>query len=142
MKQLLFACLVATLAAPASAGVQFSTYEGPQAVQTGTGGAKISKDGIDFWTDGTPPRRFQILGFLTDTRGDGSFSGNAIGSSGLAKRVRAAGGDALVIIDQNTRPEGSVGMLRPNGFGGVQHISRAVNTVTTKFAVVRYLPQQ
>lgn len=125
---------------PASAGVQFATYEGPNAVQAGTGGAKIVAEGVDFWTDGTPPRRYQVLGYLTDTRGNGSFSKHAIGSKGLAKRVRELGGDALIVLDQKTSSESFGGMVLPNGFGGVRVIGRQMNTVSTKFAVVRYLP--
>ena len=101
--------VLAFFASPTWAGSRFSTYEGPDAVQTGTGGAKITKDGVDFWTDGTPPRKYQILGFLTDTRQDKLLSGHAIGSSGLAKRVREAGGDALIVMGQDERNSGIVG---------------------------------
>ena len=64
------AIVLALLASPAWAGTRFSTYEGPDAVQSGTGGAKVSRDGVDFWTDGTLLRKYQVLGFLTDTRQD------------------------------------------------------------------------
>ncbi len=137
----IMALVIGALAAPATAGVQFSTYEGPDAVQTGTGGAKISKEGVDFWTQGTPPRRFQVLGFLTDSRQDKRISGKAIGSKGLARRVTDAGGDALIVINQDSRGAGVVGYLAPNGFGGVNAFGRQVNRITTVFAVVRYLPE-
>jgi hypothetical protein len=58
-------------------------YEGPDAVQTGTGGAKITKNGVDFWTNGTPPRRYQIFGFLTDTLQDKLLSGHAMAAAAL-----------------------------------------------------------
>jgi hypothetical protein len=128
--------VLALLASPAWAGDQLSTYEGPDAVQTGSGGAKITKDGVDFWTDGTPPRRYQILGFLTDTRKDKLLSGHAVGSSGLAKHVRQAGGDALIVMGQDERNAGIVG-----GINGGFVWGRSVQKITTKFAVVRYLPQ-
>ena len=128
--------ILALLASPAWAGSRLSTYEGPDAVQTGTGGAKITKDGVDFWTDGTPPRKYQILGFLTDTRQDKLLSGHAVGSSGLAKRVREAGGDALIVMGQDERNSGIVG-----GINGGFAWGRSVHKITTKFAVIRYLAQ-
>ena len=132
--------LAFSLSGPATAGVQFATYEGPSAVQVGVGGAKVVKDGVDFWTEGTPPRKFQILGYLTDTRGDGRFSGHVVGSSGIAKRVSAAGGDAAIVLDQNTVSRGIGAVAMPNGFGGVNMYGRAINKVSTTLAVVRYLP--
>ena len=133
-----WAIVLALIASPAWAGVQFSTYEGPDSVQTGTGGAKITKDGIDFWTDGTPPRKYQVLGFITDSRSDKALSGHAIGSGGLAKRVHEAGGDALIVVDQSKENAGMVGSIRLNGWPSW---GRTVHEVTTKFVVVRYLPQ-
>ena len=128
--------ILALISSPAWAGSRFSTYEGQDAVQTGTGGARITKDGVDFWTDGTPPRKYQILGFLTDTRQDKLLSGHAVGSSGLAKRVREAGGDALIVMGQDERNSGIVG-----GINGGFAWGRSVHKITTKFAVVRYLAQ-
>jgi len=129
------AIVLFAFATPSAAGVQFSTYEGPDAVQTGTGGAKIVKDGVDFWTQGTPPRKFQVLGFIVDTRHDKLLSGHAIGSSGLAKRVRDAGGDALIMANQDQQTDGIVGGLN-GGFAW----GRTVHEITTKFIVIRYLP--
>lgn len=140
-RKLLTAAAFAFAAVPAQAGVKFAAYEGPDAIQTGAGGAKIAKDGVDFWTQGTPPRRFQVLGFLTDSRNDKLFSGNAVGSSGLAKRVQKLGGNALIVTDQDSRYAGHTGMISPNGFGGVNLLGRSVNQITTIFVVVRYLPE-
>ena len=128
---------LALVAAPAVAGVEFATYEGPDAIQTGTGGAKLTKDGIDFWTVGTPPRRYQVLGFLTDTRSDKLLSGKAIGSSGLAKRVRDTGGNALIVLDRDKQAAGVVGAINTNGWPSW---GRKVHEITTQFVVVRYLP--
>lgn len=139
---LIAAYVAVSLSAVAVAGVEFAAYEGPDAVQAGNGGAKITKDGVDFWTQGTPPRRYQVLGFLTDRRKDKLFSGKAVGSSGLAKRVQKLGGDALILADQNSQHAGHVGMLNSNGFGGVNMMGRAVNNITSTFVVIRYLPAE
>jgi hypothetical protein len=134
---LLCAFGLAAYAAPLCAGAQFAAYDGPDSVKTGTGGAKIVKDGIEFWTIGTPPRRFQVLGFITDSRHDKLLSGRAIGSSGIAKRVREAGGDAVVVVDQDKRADGVIGSIN---LSGGPSWGRAVHEITTQFIVVKYLP--
>ena len=99
-KTLNLVAIFATLtlcAAPAWAGVTYAEYSGPDAVQTGNGGTKISKNGIDYWTSGSPYGKFQVLGVLSDTRTDKLLSGDAIGSKDLAKRVLKAGGNALIV---------------------------------------------
>lgn len=126
-------------ATPAKAGVELSLYEGPDAVQTGTGGTKISKHGVDFWTYGTPPRRYRIIGVLTDTRTTKLLAGKAIGSAGLAKRVLRAGGNALIVVDRDSRYGGRSTVRSPSGnsydFG-------SFDKVTTQFLVVRYLEEE
>lgn len=138
MKAYLAIAAMIALASPALAGVEYATYEGPDAVQTGRGGSKVTKNGVDFWTVGTPPRRFQVLGVLTDSRTDQLLQGNAIGSKGLAKRVLAVGGHALIVADQNERYAGSTANVI-NGPLGPMVTGRDVNRITTSFYVVKYL---
>ncbi len=33
----------------------------------GSGGTKITTDGVDFWTSGNPPRAYLVLGVLMDS---------------------------------------------------------------------------
>lgn len=56
--------------APALAGakITYSAYEGPASVKTGEGGTKITKNGIDYWTSGTPPRQYEVIGMVQDRR--------------------------------------------------------------------------
>jgi hypothetical protein len=122
--------LAAAMAGPALAGAKFATYEGRDAVREGEGGTRVEKDGVDFWTTGTPPRRYQVIGILTDKRNDCLLCGNAIGSGSLAKRVKALGGDAVVLLDQSTRVKGAV-----VNYGLVTTVRRD----TTQLLVVRYL---
>lgn len=138
MKAFLALAATIALAAPAAAGVTYATYDGADAIQTGSGGAKVTKNGVDFYTTGTPPRRFQVLGILTDSRTDKLLQGNAIGSKGLAKRVLAVGGHALVVADQGTRYAGSNANVM-NGPLGPMISARPVNRITTSFFVVKYL---
>lgn len=124
----------AMLATPALAGSDFAAYEGRDAVQEGVGGTKIEADGVEFWTTGTPPHRYQILGVISDTRGTGLFSGNAVGNPGVAKRVRSLGGDAVIVLGKDTQIKGA--ML--NAYGQMMIARRA----TTQMLVVKYLDVQ
>lgn len=128
---------IALAGGPAVARGQFVAYDDADAVWEGEGGLLVAHDGIDFWTDGTPSRRFQILGTLTESR-SGIAAGQAVGSPNLARQARALGGDALILVGRRERDGGFVG-----GWSGGDTIapfvgSRASSTATT-FAVVRYL---
>lgn len=93
--------IVFVLAAmPASAGGQLSQDVNTHIIYTGNGGTKVTKAGVDFWSAGQPPRRYRVLGMITDRRGNGRFSGNAVGSASLAKQIRNRGGDGVVVMSQ------------------------------------------
>ena len=64
------AVLSGLISAPAfaDAKITFSAYEGPPVIETGEGGTRIQKNGIDYWTSGTPPRRYQVIGMVQDKR--------------------------------------------------------------------------
>lgn len=100
------ALLLLNAASAAQAGLQFAQYEGFGAEQTGTGGTKISKGGVDFWTTGTPPRHYRILGVLTDTRYE-AWGKKAVGSAGVAARIRQFGGDAVILLGREDRSDGA-----------------------------------
>jgi hypothetical protein len=134
MRKLVVIAALCLAPSASHARVQVATYEGPDAIQTGTGGTKIAKDGIDYWTSGTPPRKYKVLGILTDERKDKLLSGHAIGSSGLAKKVLELGGNALIVLDQNSRNAGLIG-----GWGNGFAYGRQVHNITTQMLVVQYL---
>ncbi len=121
--------------APLAAKQTFASYEGNQAVQTGAGGTKVSANGIDYWTSGTPPRRYQLLGVLTDARKDRLFDGDIVGSKSIAKLTLEAGGSAVIVSDQSVKDAGLVATYG-NGFAA----ARTVHRTTTQLLVVRYLP--
>jgi len=52
----------------AQAKIDFAAYEGPPQIIQGTGGTKITKNGIDYWTTGTPSRRYLGSGLIRATR--------------------------------------------------------------------------
>lgn len=141
MKRLI-AIALALSATTAYAKQEYAAYEGLDAIQQGRGGSKITKNGIDYWTNGTPPRRFQVLGFLTDARKDRAFDGNVVGSKSVAEKALKAGGDAVVFLGADTRAAGVVGTANVYGQGNMafgNSFGRVVNRTTTQMLVIKYL---
>lgn len=138
-KTLLFAAVVALLTSPAlgQAKVDFATYEGPEQIAVGTGGTKITKNGIDYWTTGTPPRRYKVIGFVQDKRDEAWDGGQAIGSPNIAKKVKKAGGHAVIIQSQDEA--GSSGSVGTGQFGGM--FAGGGSKTITRMIVVEYLPE-
>ena len=99
MRHLLLTALALT-ALPAVAGAQLPQDVNTHIIYTGTGGTALTKDGVDFWSAGQTPRRYRVLGTIVDRRGSGRFSGNAVGSSGVAKQIRKLGGDGVLVMSQ------------------------------------------
>ncbi len=131
------AILMVSAAIPASARGRFIAYEGSNARHIGTGGTSIGRDGVEFWTSGTPARRFEILGTLSDTRSSTLASRDSVGSASLARQARSLGADGLIVASRRHRRDGSVG-----GWTGGDTISLSgsrVSLTTTTFVVVRYL---
>lgn len=121
----------------ASARARFIAYDGASARHTGTGGTSVAREGVEFWTNGTPPRRFEILGTLSDTRSSGPAAHDSVGSASLARQVRALGGDGLILANRFVRGDGFVG-----GWSGGDTIGLSgfrSNFTTSVFVVVRYL---
>jgi hypothetical protein len=95
--------LATLFAAPAAwAGTGFLTYDGWDAVQQGQGGEKKVVAGVDFWMQGSPPRRFKILGSIDGAARRSGLVGRISFSSpedGVAKQTRDVGGDAVIVTD-------------------------------------------
>jgi hypothetical protein len=62
----------------------------------GQGGAAKTINGVDIWQIGTPPRKFQIIGFIEDSRPGGPPS-MAQRDGALATVAKAHGGDGVLI---------------------------------------------
>lgn len=143
--KILYLCAIgatAMLAYAAEAKTRYEPYEARNSVVEGEGGSRMTKDGVDFWTTGDPPRRYQIIGIIRDNRGTGVFHGNAIGSSGIAKKIREVGGDAAILMNQNSRVTGvwSQGQATANGNqANGSGIAIPIEERDTTFAVVKYL---
>ena len=112
-----------SIASPAFAAPEFLAYEGRNAIHDGQGGEKKTVDGIDFWSNGDPPRRFKVLGSLTDRRHKTGIIG-MVRMSGLdgdiAKAAKEAGGDAVILDEahDDTVGIGAMSNTSVNGYGG------------------------
>lgn len=116
--------LVGLMLAAGCASTNFTEYRGPSIAQ-GTGGTVRTVDGIDFWENGNPNRKFKVLGVIDDKRGDGLFSQSSRDKA-LASVAKAKGGTAIILI-------GSKSQLT-----GIDNYGNAHRSVSTKVMLVKY----
>lgn len=138
------ALAIAVAASAAEAKTRYETYEARNSVVEGHGGSRTTKDGVDFWTTGDPPRRYQIIGVIRDNRGTGVLHGNAVGSSGIAKKVREVGGDAVILLNQNSSLKGIWSQGQASAYGNQAYgsaLAIPIEERVTTFAVIKYLPE-
>lgn len=127
--------------------IDFAVYEGAPVIKSGTGGTKITKNGIDWWTTGEPPRRYQVVGAVQDKRDEMWDGGHAVGSPSIASKVKKAGGDAVIIQSQDEAGHGG-GFSTTNGsasggFGSLFGLGMSGGSKTiTRMVVVKYLPDE
>lgn len=160
MKRIILLLAVAALSSPALAKTKYEAMETREPiVLVGDGGTKTTKHEIDYWTSGSPPRRHQVLGVIKDDRDNHWMSGSAVGSKAVAKLVKRAGGDAVVIISRDSRQTGTVSGGQVNSTGNATGScygyyctanangqangtawTSAVVVTSTQMVVVKYLP--
>lgn len=133
------AVLMVSAALPAAARGQFTAYDGSNARHTGTGGTSVARDGVEFWTDGTPARRFEILGTLTDTRSAGPSARDSVGSASIARQARSLGGDGLIVANRRRQRDGGRVGVWSGGDSMPAVAGTTMPLMTTTFVVVRYL---
>lgn len=92
------------VAAPVSARISFIPLppQSPMASRIGSDGISSTAGGVEFWQNGTPSRPYQLLGFLMGTSERELLK--SFGTPALAERVRAAGGDALILTPVSDLP--------------------------------------
>ena len=125
-----FLLLIGCLVIGGCATSDYQPYEGRNNVHEGVGGTQVVVNGVDFWANGTPPRKFAILGVVTSAIGSG-YGDEAIIRSSVASRAKQVGGDAAIQINNNTTFSGII-QFAPN-------IYTAASTRTMSFAVIKYL---
>ena len=82
------------------ANTKYTEYRGDGIIQ-GKGGSLRTVAGVEIWENGEPNRKYKIIGFAQDNRGNGPIA-NAIWDSAITKLVKEKGGDA-VIFESTTR---------------------------------------
>lgn len=146
------------LSIPAFAS-DFVVYEGKDAIREGNGEEKKPVDGIDFWANGAPPKKFKILGYIEDTRRQSGLIGKLRMSgldSSVAKQAKGAGGDAVIVVDANAETTGYVGnsytseqasatsngnSATAQGHSWTSSGTVAVQKQHSRYAVVKYLAE-
>ena len=148
------ACLLTFYLAACS--TNFYSYSAGKPI-TGTGGASKKVDGIDLWIEGTPPRKFQIIGVIHDNR-PGRGVSMLLRDGHIAGVAKQQGGDGVLLSFDERETVGSItsGNAYTTGqatayktFGGVQaygsastsstSISQTITRRNSKFYVIRYL---
>ena len=126
----LIAFLFSILSVIGCASTDYQPYEGKNNVYEGDGGTKVTVNGVDFWANGTPPRKYAILGMVVSEIGGGVGDEYLIRSA-VSGEVKRHGGDAAIQINDN------------KSFSGIVRTSPGVYMAASvkkmQFAIVRYL---
>lgn len=85
------------------ASTEFTPWVGTS-IQQGTGGTRKVVNGVDVWQYGTPPRRYQMLGLIEDTREEGNVFSDMLDD--VTKKAREVGADAVILLDADRRQTG------------------------------------
>ena len=99
---IILACILAGCAT-----IDFQPYEGKNNLYEGEGGTKVVVDGVDFWANGSPPRKYSIIGMVVSEIGSG-FGDEAMIRSSVAGEVKkeiAAAHGLRCSVEDNHRKE-------------------------------------
>jgi hypothetical protein len=78
----------------------FNEHSG-SGIYEGSGGASKNINGIDIWLVGTPPRKFRIIGYITDSR-PGGLIPMARRDADLAAEAKKNRGDGILLKADRT----------------------------------------
>src|SRR5262245_8722804 len=95
-------------------------------VREGGYGTRKVVDGVDVWTTGEPPRKFQVLGIINDERLQAPFEMQRYYHD-IASKVKQAGGNGAIEVYSDSQITGLVsnsfttssGTVSANGAGNV-----------------------
>lgn len=130
----------------AASALDFKRFYGRDAIVEGRGGEMESIEGIDYWTNGDPPRRYEIIGYIEDRRQATGLVGMARLKS-LPKQVarmgKENGGDAVILVSSENDVVGYASNATVTANGNAAYGSGMAVPLSkreSRFAVVRYLP--
>jgi hypothetical protein len=137
--------LVVAVACVSCTNTEFQSWEGRNSVVEGRGGTRKVVDGMDVWTYGDPPRRFQVLGIIQDNR-PGGIIPMAQMKHDIVAKARQSGGDAVIILSSQSQLAGyyTSGSATAYGYGNFASAYGNSTTVpltrhTATFVVIKYL---
>ena len=116
---------------------QYEGRNGPQIIE-GQGGTKDIVNGYEIWDNGTPPRRYQVLGVVSVEDFDNVFGNRRIRNA-LSDQIKAAGGDAAVVVDTSG---GGSGMAMAFGNNGQVAAGPTFGKKTARWQIVKYLDKK
>lgn len=122
---------------------EFTAYEG-KGLREGAGGAKKIVDGIDIWSEGSPPFKFKIIGVINDRRHKTGLIGKmrmASLETDLAQLAKSNGGDGVILASAEVESTGVIGMAQAYGTSNsatTLGTGVAVQKQNSKYYVVKY----
>ena len=137
--------LAIALGCVSCSSTDFQSWEGRNSVVEGRGGTRKVVDGMDVWTHGDPPRRFQVLGIIEDNR-PGGIIPMAQMKHDIVAKARQSGGDAVILVSSQSQLAGyyTSGSATAYGYGNSASAYGNSTTVpltrhSTTFVVIKYL---
>lgn len=147
MRKTKTALLAVLLAASFSAAaLDFKKLYSRDAVVEGKGGEMTQVEGMDYWTNGDPPRRYEILGYIEDRRHATGLIGMARLKSlpkQVARMAKENGGDAVIVVSSENDVYGYAASGNATANGNRATASGFAVPIAkreSRFAVIRYLP--
>ena len=122
------------------AQTNYQQYEGRNGSQIieGIGGTKEIVNEYEIWDNGTPPRRYQILGVVSVEDFDNVFGRQRIRAA-LSEQIKAVGGDAAVVVDTSG---GGSGMAMLVGSNGQMTAGPTFGKKMARWQIVKYLDKK
>jgi hypothetical protein len=152
--------LVCLLVSCSSTSTNFTAYK-ENTIFLGHGGAVRSVNGIEFWMDGSPDRKFKIIGVIAIKQGGGQRLplpgmlntitqlpqlAQSSPESHLASEAKAHGGDAVIIIQHNqthnNNADSASGTDLDYGTGGAENSNGDAlpkHSHSTKAYIIKYV---
>jgi hypothetical protein len=96
---------LAMLFSAGCSSTQYFPYQGSGQL-VGSGGAALRMNGVDLWINGSPPRKFYVVGYIEDVRpgGPGPMS---MRNYRLTEKAHAAGGDGVLVLSDRSQYVGT-----------------------------------
>ena len=123
---------------------EFQSWEGRNSVVEGRGGTRKVVDGMDVWTYGDPPRRFQVHGIIEDSR-PGGIIPMAQMKHDIVTKARQSGGDAVIIVSSHSQLQGyyTAGSATAYGYGSYasaygSSVSVPMTLNSSTYVVIKY----